>query len=234
MSKHVDFILTSIEYLMEDAVNASRGISRGICSFAVSDYIFQSLFLKMTGFSEQKAKCICWDLATEDYEFRYEYLKSLPHYGEMSSITSRNNVFKNIIEIQQKINPDFSAEQIIDKDNLLNEVKTTMIDLFSESLLIHSNHRHYMDFLDGYDKIFKPEYFVTRTNILEGKLSEAYIALYDHRNRCAHNLISYQQNLPTLKKLADDKYQYENYYVRYALLLLMDKIFINLFKATID
>jgi hypothetical protein len=34
----------------------------------------QSIFIKMTGFQEQKLKCIVWELATDDYEYRYHKL----------------------------------------------------------------------------------------------------------------------------------------------------------------
>ena len=225
--------LNYVRWLMEDAVNASLGITGGICSYAICDYIFQSLFLKMTGFSEQKAKCICWELATEDYEFRRDYLRSISSYGEMSDITSRNRVYNDIVGMLKKSDSSFTPAQVLDKNGMLEEVKQTMTEIFSGSLLIHSNHRHYMEFVENYDKIFKSDYFAKEESLLEGNLIKAYKALYDHRNRCAHNLLSYQQNLPTLKKLADDKYQYENYYIRFALLLLMDKIYIGLFKAMI-
>jgi hypothetical protein len=60
-------------------------------------------------------------------------------------------------------------------------------------------------------------------------LKEIYATLYKYRNVCAHNTQSYQQNLPTLKTLSDENYQYENYFVRFAILTLIDKIFIELY-----
>ena len=47
------------------------------------DYVLQTTFLKMTGSQEQKLKCIQWELATDDYEYRYDILsKSI---GELSN-----------------------------------------------------------------------------------------------------------------------------------------------------
>lgn len=57
-----------------------------------------------------------------------------------------------------------------------------------------------------------------------------YDKVYRHRNRCAHNTLSYQDNLPTLNKLLDNDYIYENYFLRYAILILIDKIVIALYK----
>ncbi len=65
-------------------------------------------------------------------------------------------------------------------------------------------------------------------------LNDIYSILYKHRNRCAHNTQSYQQNLPTLKTLANEDYQYENYFVRFAILILIDKVFIELYKKYLE
>ncbi|TNE74930.1 hypothetical protein EP331_00480, partial [bacterium] len=51
-----------------------------------------------------------------------------------------------------------------------------------------------------------------------------------HRNRVAHNTHSYQQNLPTLKTLVNENYIYENYFLWFAILVLIDNIFIELYK----
>lgn len=64
-------------------------------------------------------------------------------------------------------------------------------------------------------------------NLLENYLK--YELLYNHRNRCAHNTQSYQQNLPTLEILQNKNYIYENYFIRFAVLILIDQIFILLY-----
>lgn len=43
-------------------------------SYPLCEYVMQSLFLKLTGAQEQKLKCICWDIATHNYEYRYDFL----------------------------------------------------------------------------------------------------------------------------------------------------------------
>ena len=57
-----------------------------------------------------------------------------------------------------------------------------------------------------------------------------YDKVYRHRNRCAHNTLSYQENLPTLNKLMDNDYVYENYFLRYAMLTLIDSVTVTLYK----
>lgn len=71
----------------------------------------------------------------------------------------------------------------------------------------------------------------TSTGISLLKIYEDH--LYRRRNRIAHNTQSYQQNLPTLKTLVNDDYLYENYFVHFSLLVLIDNIFIELFRKYI-
>lgn len=54
--------------------------------------------------------------------------------------------------------------------------------------------------------------------------------VYDHRNRCAHNTMSYQRNLPSLTKIADNNYMYYNYFFRYTLIVLMDSVISKLYN----
>ena len=60
MSKHDKFILTPMSTILEEAIQASSGIGSGIETYPLCDYIMQSIFLKMTGYQEQKMKCIAW------------------------------------------------------------------------------------------------------------------------------------------------------------------------------
>ncbi len=57
-----------------------------------------------------------------------------------------------------------------------------------------------------------------------------YESLYKQRNRVAHNTLSYQQNLPTLKTLLNENYQYDNYFIYFSILVLIDNIFISLYE----
>ena len=72
--KHEEFILSPIEQILEDAANATKLLNIRIEAFPLNDYILKSVFLEMTGFQEQKFKCIAWDIATENFEFRFDYL----------------------------------------------------------------------------------------------------------------------------------------------------------------
>lgn len=231
MSKHKDFILSGFEELIENTVISSKGISMSIGSFGICEYVFQTLFLRLTGASEQKMKCLCWELGTEDFDFRRDYLEQNSKYGEMSSYDSKKYVYQNLVKIISKSDDSFLVESYIDKTVILQEIKSFIVNLFKDTMLSTWNLRDYNCFEILFDDVFIPENIAKNKNeLLAGNLLNAYSKLYAYRNRCAHNLLSYQQNMPLLKELALDEYKYENYYIRFALLLLVDRVFIELYK----
>lgn len=299
--QHYKFITTPLSKILEDGVNASRGIGSGIETYPLCDYIMQSIFLKMTGAQEQKMKCICWELATNDYEYRYKYLKK--NYGECSDYNSKNSVYSDIIQQITKLNPDFSIYSIMENIEITNEeqeeirnnyinkeinkgiknenkrrkekekniltedeknkmrlgmqssLQKKMKDINISELyrgkrnekLINQivdkiffnagwNQKEYKDFQDNYKKVFCPSFFITSNNgLFAPNLQNHYDEIvYKHRNRCAHNLTSYQQDLPTLSTLANPDYIYHNYFFRFAILILIDEIFICLYKKYVE
>jgi hypothetical protein len=256
MSVHTDFILTSIASVLKDGVCACRGISGSIDNIAVCDYIMQSLFLRMTGFQEQKLKCICWDLATDDYEYRYKRFaqKTL---GECSCYDEKNIVMNDLISIIRKYNPDFDVEVSVDKSLLKQSVLDSIESVFNDSVLKIWAEHQYHDFIKVYSTI-QPNCFLKNSeklcslfckcdncNMMDRRtklrlcgniqnLNYIFDQLYKHRNRCAHNTSSYQQNLPTLKSLSMPEYIYENYFVRFSVLMLIDAIFVLLYKEYLD
>ena len=232
MSKHKDFILTPIAVILNEVVSANVGIGDGIETYPLIEYIMQSLFLKMTVFQEQKMKCICWELATEDYEYRYDrYTKKT--LGECSSYEEKKNIYKDIIGIIKKLDPSFNVSNVLDRQAILIGTKTDMGGLFLNSNLYTWVEREFMEF-QIISSATNSNHFATDLNLFENVLQDQYKLLYKHRNRCAHNTLSYQENLPTLTDLFREDHKYDNYLVRFFLLILIDKIFIELYKIYLN
>jgi hypothetical protein len=233
---HTGFILSPITDILKDSISASAGIGRGIETYPLSDYIMQSVFLKMTGFQEQKMKCITWDLATIDYEYRYKRYNQKT-LGECSRYAEKNEVYKDLISCIKKFDDDFVLQ--INKTAKLNVICRYMRLLFDNTNLSVWIQNDYNNFetillnklgtsLNDNDNLFdnQKEDRIDSSN----HMRKIYNHLYRHRNRCAHNTPSYQQNLPTLSTLANVNYKFENYFVRFATLVLIDKVFIELYK----
>ena len=72
-------------------------------------------------------------------------------------------------------------------------------------------------------------------NLFQSALSKRYEELaYRHRNRCAHNTLSYQVNKPDSSVLASTDFSYHSYFFRFALIVLIDEIFMVLFREYVS
>lgn len=239
MTKHSDFINRPIISVLSEAVNASNGIGKGIETYPLSDYILQSTFLKMTGFQEQKFKCIAWDLATHDFEFRRSLLSGQMRLGEYSSFSAKNTIFLNLCNGLHKLDVDF---EISHKEELVEESIKLVKSVIEDS--------NFVPFIQRQLNYFKSQYSIDENDLLiykngddgpnflkfemfkkKSSLELSYSKdLYMNRNRIAHNVLSYQQNLPTLDALVDKTDESSNYLIWFTLLVLIDKIIIELFS----
>lgn len=144
ISQHSDFILSPLIKILKDGIAASRAVGDGIDSYPMGEYLMQSLFLKMTGAQEQKMKCICWELATHDYDYRYDFLNR-KKYGECSTYSSKNGIFNDLIEVIQKMLPSFEPSTLID-EAFLNKIQDDIEKLYSTSNLCIWQNREYLFF----------------------------------------------------------------------------------------
>lgn len=241
MSKHQKFITTYLYKLIEETSNDCSSVGSGISSFPLCEYVMQTTFLKLTGASEQKLKCILWDLATDDYDFRYSFLKE--NYGECSDYKSKKTVFKNLIDCMKKIDFNFEITDVI-KSEILENTKNKCNTIFSKSLFKEWLPREYIEYRNFMESISSNqiltnnndsyELFAKKNNLSKNEkqnnLKDAFDAMYSHRNRCAHNLLSYQDNLPSFNKMNSESYKYENWFIRFFVLCLLDEVFIYFYK----
>jgi hypothetical protein len=242
---HSKFILTPLLNVLRDGVIACNSISDGIESFPMGEYYLQSLFLRMTGAQEQKMKCICWELATNNYHYRYNYLKN--SYGECSNYDQKNNVYKDMVSCILEIDPNFQPKSIIEDIQISNKtislkrklplsVLDVTKEILSSSHLIYWDEEAYQFFTAYGDELINERAIdLSNKNFLSNRFQKYYkIIIWNHRNRCAHNLMSYQQDLPSLDALTDKNRSYCNYFFRYAILILIDEIFLLLYKKYIS
>jgi len=221
--------LSPITDILKDVASASAGIGSGIETFPLCDYVMQSVFLKMTGFQEQKMKCVCWEMATVDYEYRYDFTKT--PLGECSSYSEKQKIYRDLIKQIEKHGLEFSKIGI-DKVKILTTTFSNILNTFSNTNLSIWAQKDFLTF-QTISKEIKATHFVTEKGSLfsDATLKKMYEDhLYRQRNRVAHNTSSYQQNLPTLKTLINEDYKYENYFVFFSILVLIDSIFIELYK----
>lgn len=240
--KHTKFILTPIFEILEDCVNATKGITIGVETYPLCDYIMQTTFLKMTGASEQKLKCILWEIATNDFDYRYEFLKPQTSYGECSRMEDKNKVFKVLKDQVKKMNSDENCFKNIYDDSTKAQIQKNaeqeIIDLFEDCIVSIWQGKQF-HFFKKKSKSFLRNQFCNfpknevNVSLLENSIDYDEI-VWRHRNRCAHNLKSYQINLPDLSTLVNKEYEYENYFFRFSILVLLDEIFMRMYSEYLN
>jgi hypothetical protein len=235
-SIHTDFIQTPIKEILIEGVNASRAIGNGIETQPLYTYIMPSLFLKMTGAQEQKLKCICWEIATHDYDYRRRLLGNEDKLGEYSNYDAKNKIlthlFKQIKDCREILNNE--------KVNLINRVIGDIKDIFSRSNFCTWLQKDFQNFNKGIKTKFSEKQILAEdkksgVKLFENVLQKDYEEIvYKERNRCAHNTTSYQRDVPDLDALASEEYLWHNYFYRYAILVLIDEIFMLLYNKYIE
>lgn len=243
MSQHDKFLRTSIVSIFEEASNALSALSSSINSFMMREYIMQTIFLKMTGFQEQTMKCLCWERATVDYEYRYErFGNPRGKLGECSRFDEKCSVYgdmidalkkKDLIDVYNKWQKTFdwvrelqSAIDVLYKAIEKHEWMVGEYKVFREELTNRGNQCFYAD---G-DTIFRncqncPKNGKSATAPYKCTchcLKDVFdSSVYKHRNRCAHNLLSYQVVTPTLQGMLTNNAE-NTYLMRFAILIAID------------
>lgn len=307
-SVHGYFISTPLLDVMQDGIAASASLKMGAECYPLGEYFYQTLFLRLTGAQEQKMKCLCWEMATNDYRYRYEYLHN-KNYTECSTYSDKCGIYKDIVGLIKKLNPDFKVYQLWENEaldnatitaerakwerkvnenrkkqiakNIENQEKNLGASLSQDakdkieasimgkplpegdyaehlaavkkrkavselvgvvwSCIKNSNiviwkEYDFCEFSGNWRKKIKGEQVTPKdASLLGSQLQKFYEnVVYIHRNRCAHNTSSYQQNLPTLSTLASKDILDQNYFYRFALLIVIDDVFLRLYKKYVE
>lgn len=247
MVNHNDFILEPIINILKKGISSLSNLGDNIETYPVQEHILRSIFFEMTGFQEQKMKCILWTLATYDYEFRYDFLNE--KHGECSSLTEKSKVYSNLVKQIEVLKPseNIDLKKIIFPDNEHSHIKNNKIKL--DNFLNYSNTKSifekYINMFRGDDIIDSSLFLPSKSQLFTNEASltsslkgyaipDIYDRLYKHRNRCAHNTLSYQKNLPTLNNLDSKSYKFDNYYIRFLILIFIDTIIIKTYEKYLE
>lgn len=245
-----EFIQTPMSELLDLASASLVCLKSGIETFPIREYVLQSLFLRMTGFQEQKMKCICWELAAADYEYRYRRVLS-GKLGECSNYSDKCSVYNDLVSAIERKNNSFDLGTFT--EGLSNDEAVKAIDGFYNSSLhlgwLNRDYQECHSFLwaslnstcivtKSREKIFgeckdcknkgscslqKPGHRI------QSLVSVFNDAVYHHRNRCAHNILAHCMNKTTFEELQIGGVHRDNYLIRFMLLLMIDNVITKLF-----
>jgi hypothetical protein len=234
---HTDFIISDIFDVVDDAIMSTSSIGQNIAHYSLCEYLFQSVFLRLTGYQEQKLKCILWEIASDDLDFRYKYLSGSVKVNECSQLSDKNIVYNILKKTLEDKNHPFLFPDEIEINRQISEIKDNLISKFETSVFRKWLPREYSRFIEFSSNIrYKRDGYFTLKSIFGGDnyLNEAFDKLYRHRNRCAHNLLSYQSNVPKLLDFTKDVDGSDNYFTRILLLCMIDNVFTRMFKFYIN
>ena len=148
-------------------------------------------------------------------------------------------MYKRLIEQICNYNSDFKVANI-DKREIRKSTIESIEQIFSKTNLLIWGQVTFNEYENIWNSI-EEKHFANENNSLFTEVNNGVSLkkiydnhLYKHRNRIAHNTLAYQQNLPTLKTLTNENYKFENYFLWFAILILIDKIFIELYKIYLD
>lgn len=169
---------------------------------------------------EQKAKCILWDIATHDFDFRRSFLTEInSKQGEYSNYKSKNLVYTTLVEQVGKIDGNR-------KDELLGQLNDFKGNILKKSIVEVWLPRELRNL--EITNLFDVKKW-GKNSLFDDSLKGIYESLYAHRNRCAHNALSYQGNVMSLKKIREIK-ENDNYASWFTLLVLIDMIYMELYR----
>lgn len=231
--KHKEFILTPLSSLIEQTLRPLDLYKGQIYNYIMKEYVLQTLFMKLTGCMEQKAKCILWDIATHDFEYRRDFLRENSHKGEYSTYDSKNYVYKTLVNHGGKID-DPRKEGLLKqigcfKDSILEEsILKVWLPRELRELEINNipNWKICIEEKKGKKKKGKKGEIILK--LFNDTLEDTYNKLYTHRNRCAHNVLSYQGNVMNPQKIKDEGDA--SYATWFTLLVLMDMIYMEQYE----
>lgn len=241
---HRQFIKKPLLELLRTVLSSASSVGNGIEVSAINDYIIHSLFLQMTGAQEQKLKCIVWDLANRDLQYRYERYQKWD-LGECSAIKDKNIVYADIINHILPLNSTYKIfANEVQKKQFLEHILEEVDNVFASSNLLHTHSHQYIEFkevwhdlkganIDGGGQLV----IIAKNNTQNANLTDReqiygiYRLLYLHRNRCAHNTMSYQDNLPPLWELRDGYLQkHYNIFLFIAVLVMIDEMIVKAYS----
>jgi len=243
--EHKTYIKNDLSKIVQEVVCSANLLGDGMEFFAVNGYLLQSLFLQMTGAQEQKMKCICWELATDDLNYRHKRYYTGWTLNQCSTLNDKTHIYEDLLKAIVRREPTFqlfvndTAKRIF-RDEILEQMKT----VFENTNIALCHKQKYESFKAIFMNLDEKNIVTDKKNIFKNGNKDApvfnvtpdteiyaiYSLLYKHRNRCAHNTPSYQLNFPHLQDLRDEKLQkYDNIFLFYALLLMIDGIFRRLF-----
>ena len=233
MSLRIDFIETPLyNVLLEGTSVINCNTSHGIETYPTFEYLLQSIFLRMTGFSEQKLRAIHWYFVNADLDLRYKTLKGgteSPKFGEYSNLKDKQKFYTSFMTIVKETTETEISIDDACRTLILNRVKSQISNISDTPV-----------FKEAFSKELKEtkallnsitiNHFAKDKVLLNSPLTDIYEFLYKQRNKSAHYSTSYQRDIDTFRSLLNPHRAECNYFTYFAILLILDEVFMEFYN----
>lgn len=228
------FITTPIEEVLVQGISVADGLRPlGIEAYPALEFILSSLFLRMTGFSEQKLRSIHWEIATQNLDVRYSMLKGDEgKYGEYSSYEKKKDFYDFLKQQSLKLCNNELKWTTDERKSIVEYSQNVVEKVLQESVFSISYSNKLKSSLDFVKQWTQDD--ILNNCFLSQRLVNIYTEyLYKQRNNSAHNTLSYQQDYISLTELRKPESDTHTYFTYFAILILLDTIFIKSYKKII-
>ncbi|MCH5217344.1 MAG: hypothetical protein J1F07_02130 [Muribaculaceae bacterium] len=221
--------------VLDDGLRCMESLGTDFMHYPVCEYMMQSLFLRLTGYQEQKLKCIMWHLATWDFDVRYNLVGGRINIGEASNKDHKNLIYKHLVEGIKNSGAKFETPEIKDIQSQISNIALELTIRFGNSVFSRWLPREFEMFkkFTGMVKATEDGYFRSESSCFgkDSIIEQAHELAYNQRNRCAHNTWSYQRNTQSLQKLIADTRGADNYFSMIFILMLIDNVFVRTYHT---
>lgn len=239
-----ELITTDISSVLNETNEMLSGVDWNMSTYPLYNYIMSTTFLKMAGLQEQKMKCICWELASNDFDYRYErFIEKGWILGTCADLNRKEQVYEDLCKQITNINSTFKGLPKDVKEKLVSKSVTTVTLFYQQSHLekiAQSEFNYYYEVFSFVKKchiIENLKYLLSRRNIdckyinntiiREDSLTKMYGIMIKRRNELAHNLTIYKK-ANTFSDLLQSNCKYDNFFIYFTLLIIIDNIFSEL------
>ena len=236
-----ELIATSLSSVLNETKEMLSGVDWNMSTYPLYNYVMSTTFLKMAGLQEQKMKCICWELASSDFDYRYErFLEKGWSLGTCADLNRKEQVYEDICKQITKLDSSFKGLPKEKKEKLLSKSIETITLFYQQSNLekiAKSEFNYYHEVFSFVKKCHIVEnfkYLLSRKHIdckylnntitREDPLTKMYGIMIKRRNELAHNLAIYKRAY-TFSDLLQSNCKYDNYFIYFTLLIIIDNIF---------
>lgn len=173
-------------------------------------------------------------MATKNLDVRYEIIKGdQGRYGEYSNLDKKKDFYSFMLKEYNNITGKNLQWKDDEKESIIDYTKNVFENTIQETVF-HLSYNKDVNTAIEFVNTWSKDDILGDKRFLSQKISDIYPSLYKCRNRSAHNTLSYQKDYIRFFEFKSPLLDKCNYFVYFAILILLDTIFIKTYTHLND